>query len=356
MPAPVTIGFELSNDDVYAVAGYCAAELAIDQANSAGDLPTEVRLEVIVNGKNRDIARKAASDFVAREDAIAVLGPTNSAMAVISQDIYADAGILQMSSEASSPLLTNKGYTHFFRNVANDEVQGRALGQAAVKVIGGKRIAILNEDSAWGEPISAIFAEECRRLGVDPVLHFGYTEKERRLDFEDLIEAVVEAKPDLVYFAVYWNQTHIITHILRERGVDAIFLGSDALKPYAFLEVPNRDKEPPYHSLAGIDMMVKPSARQFLVDFAAKYPKMLDAPQYAPEAYDCANIILECMRRAPELTREAVLSEMQQFGTYSGALGEISFTETGDLKDPDIGLYRCKDGQRIFVDLIKNLV
>jgi branched-chain amino acid transport system substrate-binding protein len=356
MPASVTIGFELSNDDVYSVAGYCAAEMAIDQANAAGNLPVEVRLEVIVNGKNRDIARKAASDFVARPDAIAVLGPTNSAMAVISQDIYADAGILQISSEASSPLLTNKGYTHFFRNVANDEVQGRALAQAAVNYIGGQRIAILNEDSAWGEPISAIFAGECRRLGVEPVLHFGYTAKERALDFSDLIEAVVAAKPDLVYFAVYWNQSHIITHILRERGVDAVFLGSDALKPYAFLEVPSRDKQPPYHSLAGIDMMVKPSARQFLVDFAGRYPQMLDSPQYAPEAYDCAGLILECIRRAPELTRAAVLKEMQHFGTYSGALGEISFTETGDLRDPDIGLYRCKDGQRIFIDLIKNLV
>jgi branched-chain amino acid transport system substrate-binding protein len=356
MPAPLVIGFELSNDDVYAVAGYCAAEMAIDQANAAGNLPVEVKLEVIVNGKNRDVARAAASAFVEREDAIAVLGPTNSAMAVISQDIYADAGILQLSSEASSPLLTNKGYTHFFRTVANDEVQGRALGQAAVKHIGAKRIAILNEDSAWGEPISQIFSDEITRLGVPPVLHYGYGEKERKLQYDDLLDAVVTADADLVYFAVYWNQSHIITHLLRDRGVQAIFLGSDALKPYAFLEVPSLDPEPPYHSLAGLDLMQKPSARPFLVDFAEHFPKMLDAPQYAPEAYDCANIILECIRRAPVLTRPAVLKEMQTFGPYSGALGDISFTPEGDLTDPDIGLYRCKDGHRIFVDLVKNLV
>lgn len=352
----LTIGFELSNDDVHSVAGYCAAEMAIDQANADGTLPVPIKLEVIVNGKNREVSRKAANAFVAREDAIAVLGPTNSAMAVISQDIYAEAGILQLSSEASSPLLTNKGYTHFFRTVANDEVQGRALGQAAVSYIGAKRIAILNEDSAWGEPISQIFSDEITRLGAPPVLHYGYGEKERNLQYDDLVAAVVEADPDLVYFAVYWNQSHIITHLLRDKGVKAVFLGSDALKPYAFLEVPSLDPEPPYHSLAGIDLMQKPSAKQFLVDFAEHFPQMLDAPQYAPEAYDCANIILECIRRAPELSRPAVLKEMQQFGTYSGALGEIAFTTEGDLTDPDIGLYRCKDGHRIFVDLIKNLV
>lgn len=356
MPASVTIGFELSDDNVHAVAGYCAAEMAIHQANTRGDLPVEVRLEVIVNGKNRDISRAAAEAFVERDDAIAVLGPTNSAMAVISQDIYADAGILQMSSEASSPLLTNKGYTHFFRTVANDEVQGRALGQVAARYLGAQRIAILNEDSAWGEPISKIVAEECTRLGSPPVLHYGYGEAERNLQYDQLINAVMDAEPDLVYFAVYWNQSHIIAHLLRDRRLEAVFLGSDALKPYAFLEVPSLDKEPPYHSLAGIDMMVKPSARKFLVEFAARYPVMLDSPQYAPEAYDCAEIILECMRRAPSLNRAAVLNEARNYGTHHGALGRISFNTAGDLTDPDIGLYRCINGQRIFIDLVKNLV
>lgn len=356
MPDSVTIGFELPDDNVYAVAGYCAAEMAIDQANARGDLPVHVNLEVIVNGKNRDVSRTAAKAFVDRKDAIAVLGPTNSAMGVISQDIYAEAGILQMSSEASSPLLTNKGYTHFFRTVANDEVQGRALGRVAAKYLGAKRIAILNEDSAWGEPVSKIVSDEVTRLGSPPVLHYGYGAKERSLIYDDLIEAVMAAKPDLVYFAVYWNQAHIITHKLRDRGLDAVFLGSDALKPYAFLEVPGLDKEPPYHSLAGIDMMVKPSARQFLVDFATKYPALLDSPQGAPEAFDCAAIILECIRRAPTLDRAAVLKEAQQYGTHKGALGEITFNAAGDLTDPDIGLYRCINGQRIFIDLVKNLV
>ena len=110
MSSTVTIGFELSSDDVYSVAGWCAAEMAIDDANKAGDLGVKVNLEVIVSTKDRDKARQVVSDFVARDDAIAVLGPTNSAMAVISQDIYADAGILQMSSEASSPLPVS--YTH----------------------------------------------------------------------------------------------------------------------------------------------------------------------------------------------------------------------------------------------------
>jgi branched-chain amino acid transport system substrate-binding protein len=224
----------------------------------------------------------------------------------------------------------------------------------AASYLGVKRIAILNEDSAWGGPISRIFAAECERLGSKPVLHEEYSASS--LQFDDIIDATMAAEPDLVYFAIYWNQSHIIAHRLRDRGMEAVFLGSDALKPYAFLEVPSLDKQPPYHSLAGIDMLQKPSARNFLVAFAGRFPQMLDAPQYAPEAYDCASLVLESLSRAGRPDRAAMLEAMHTIDSWEGAIGRIEFNDHGDLVDPEIGLYRCRDGQREFVGLVNQLV
>lgn len=350
------IGYQVSGSDPFTVGGYCAATLAVEQANARGDLPCKVQLEPIVDGKKADVARSAARAFCDRSDTIAVVGPGNSAMAVITQEIYREAGLLQLSSEASSPLLTAEGHRNFFRTVANDEVQGRSLGQVAASYLGAKRIAILNEDSAWGGPISRIFAEECTRLGSPPVLHHEYSASSAYLQFDELVEATMACEPDLVYFAIYWNQSHIIAHRLRDKGLKAVFLGSDALKPYAFLEVPSLDPQPPYHSLAGIDMMQKPSAREFLVAFAGRFPQMLDAPQYAPEAYDCAHLVLESLRRAGKPDRAAILDAMHTIESWPGAIGEIEFNDHGDLVNPDIGLYRCRDGLREFIGLVNDLV
>ncbi len=348
------IGYQVSGSDPFTVGGYCAATLAVEEANASGRLPCPVSLEPIVDGKNKEVALAAARVFCDRNDTIAVLGPGNSAMAVITQATYREAGLLQLSSEASSPMLTADGHPNFFRTVANDEVQGRSLGQVAASYLGARRIAILNEDSAWGGPISRIFAAECERLRSKPVLHMEYSASS--LQFDDIVDATIAAKPDLVYFAIYWNQSHIIAHRLRDRGLEAVFLGSDALKPYAFLEVPSLDKHAPYHSLAGIDMLQKPSARDFLVAFAGRFPQMLDSPQYAPEAYDCANLVLESLRRAGKPDRGAVLEAMHTIESWAGAIGLIQFNDHGDLVDPEIGLYRCRDGQREFVGLVNRLV
>lgn len=356
MQPSLKIGFQVSTRAVHSVTGYCAAEMAIEEASAAGALPRPVELMPVLDERDEAAARRSAARFAARPDALAVLGPLNSALAVATQDIYHEAGLAQLSSEASSPLLVEKGYRNFFRLVANDHFQGRALGRVAASYLGAERIAILHDNSAWGRPIAEIMGEESRRLGGAPVLMYGFSEREHRLDLDALVAATLEAEPDLVYFAVYWNKAHIIAHRLRDRGLKAVFLGSDALKPYAFLEVPCLDAEPPYHTLAGVDMRIKPSARAFLEAFARKYPVMLAAPQYAAEAYDCASLLLEALRRAPEASREAVLDQMQKMEHYAGAIGPITFDGRGDLVDPEIGLYRCLDGQRVYLGAVRDLV
>ena len=350
------IGFEVPNDDVHSVTGYCAAEMAIAEANATNALPFSVTLAPIVDWRDRERARAAAGAFAANPRALAVLGPLNSDMALATQDINRDAGFAQLTSEASSPLLTAGGYDNFFRLVANDEHQGRALARVAVRLLDGQRIVVLHDDTGWGRPIAEIFAAETMRLGREPVLARGFGEREKALDFDSLVTETLRHDPDLVYFAVYWNKAHIIAHKLRYAGNRATFLGSDALKPYAFLEVPSLDPVPPYHSLAGIDMRLKPSARAFLERFAARYPLLLAAPQYAAEAYDCASLLLEAIRRAGQPDRAAVLSALRGIDGFTGAIGPIEFDAHGDLADPEIGLYQCQDGQRRYIGAIRDLV
>src|SRR6476619_7447915 len=119
----VTIGFQVPDDDVDSLTGYGVAKMVVDDANATGTLPAHVDLLPIPDWGNRDRARAAATAFISQPDAIAILGPVNSDMALATQDIYHDAGMAQLTSEASSPLLTNNGWDNFFRLVANDEHQ-----------------------------------------------------------------------------------------------------------------------------------------------------------------------------------------------------------------------------------------
>lgn len=352
----VKIGFQLPDPNVHDVTGFCAAEMAIKTANTRKDLPFTIELVPVIDMRDHETARNAAEIFVNDPQAVGMLGPLNSAMAVSTLDIYHDAGMVQISPEASSPLLTSRGYKNFFRVVANDEVQGRQLAKVAVKYLNAKRIAVLSDNTAWGKPIAEIFSAEAERMGCKPVLVSFFGKKETSLDFGDLLKATIDAKPELVYFAVYWNKAHIIAHQLREMGLDSVFLGSDALKPYAFLEVPSLDTESPYHTLAAIDMRIKASAQDFYREFAIQYPMMLVAPQSAAEAYDVTNMMIEAICRAETIDRAIILHHFQNLGVYHGAIGEIRFDENGDILDAEIGLYQCKDGMRNYIGPVRELV
>jgi branched-chain amino acid transport system substrate-binding protein len=350
------IGFHVSGPDPYDVTGYCAAEMAIESKASAAGLPFAVQLLPIIDERDEETARQKAEEFVNLSGAIGVLGPLWSDGALATQDIYHAAGMAQLTSEASSPLLTSKGYRNFFRLVASDEYQGRALAKVAVRYLEAKRIAVLHDGSGWGRPIAEIFEAEAKSLGAEIVLFRGFGEQEQELDFDAMVQATLDARPDLVYFAVYWNKAHIIAHRLRDRKLSATFLGSDALKPYAFLEVPSLDVVKPYHSLAGVDMRLKPSARGFFKEFATRYPTKLVAPQYAAEAYDCASLFIEALRRARSIDRTRVLEELQRIERFDGAIGQVQFDENGDLIDPEINLYQCEDGLRKYIGRIRDLV
>ncbi len=352
----VKIGFQLPDPNVHEVTGFCAAEMAVKTANSREDFPYIIDLVPVVDMRDHETARNAAQKFVNDPQAVGMLGPLNSAMAVSTLDIYHDAGMVQISPEASSPLLTSRGYQNFFRVVANDEVQGRQLAKVAVKYLNAKRIAVLSDNTAWGKPIAEIFSAEAVRMGCKPVFVSFFGKKETSLDFGDLVKATIDAKPDVVYFAVYWNKAHIIAHQLREKGIDAVFLGSDALKPYAFLEVPSLDTVSPYHTLAAIDMRIKASARDFYHEFAINYPMMLAAPQSAAEAYDVTNMMIEAIRRAATIDREDVLNYFQNRDVYQGAIGEIRFDEKGDILNAEIGLYQCKEGMRNYIGPVRELI
>ncbi len=352
------IGFGLPWPQEHArdATGYCAAEMAIEAENKKGDLPFELELVLVNDERDPERARVVAKEFTEDPDAVGIIGPLNSPMCDVSQDIYHKAGIAQLSSEASSPVLTQRGYDNFFRLVANDEYYGKMQARVAVEYLKAKRIAILSDNTVWGAPIADVFSTQAEQSGAEIVLYHKFSDDERNLNFDGMVNAVRSCSTDLIFFAVYWNPAHIIAHQLRYNGVKTPFLGTDALKSYPYLEVPGLDEVPPYQTFPGADMRIQESARDFFAEFAHRYPRSLVNIQYAPEGYDCVGIFAQALRRAQRIDRSLVLHEIQSMDEYQGISGTVRFDEKGDIVDPPIGLYRCEDGLRNYVGSLEDLL
>ena len=79
-----------------------------------------------------------------------VVGHLNSGTTIPASKIYNDAGIPQISPSATNPKYTEQGYKGAFRVMANDVQQGKVLGEYAVGQMAAKRIAIVDDRTAYG--------------------------------------------------------------------------------------------------------------------------------------------------------------------------------------------------------------
>lgn len=329
-----------------------AAGLAVDQANARGDLPFEIELIVRDDGADAGMAVDVAREFIGRPNLVGVIGTMNSDTSLAAGALYAEAGLAQIAPAASNPELTQKGWPTFFRVVANDLVQGRLAAAYAVRVLGSRSIAIIHDGSSFGKPLARIVSETVQSYGADVNLFMGIQRGDT--DFHDLAARVARVAPDLIFFGVIEAEARYLAPQLREAGVRSIYMGTDGLKPSRFLATPGWSVDGPYHTNAGTDVCVTPSAAQFVRDYKARYGEVYSI--YTAEAYDAARILIAGCARAATLDRPSVLAQVAQTRDFPGVIGPITFDERGELIDPRIGVYRVEGDKTVFLGYAHELL
>jgi branched-chain amino acid transport system substrate-binding protein len=146
------------------------AEAAVADLNAGGGLRGE-QVELISADDYCDGAQAvAAPNKLVAAGVGAVFGHQRSGAAIPASNVYSDAGLLMVSSEATNPKLTEQGLTNVFRVVGRHDLQGRIAGDLLAERWGHKPIPILHDGSAYGRSL----AEETRkrlneRLRLPPV-------------------------------------------------------------------------------------------------------------------------------------------------------------------------------------------
>ena len=135
------------------------AEVAVADLNAKGGvLGEQIELITVDDYCDGEQAVAAANKLVA-DRVVAVFGHQCSGAAIPASKIYADAGILMISTFATNPKLTEQGFTNVFRVVGRDDLQGRIAGDLLAERWGDKPIAILHDGQAYGKGL----AEETKK-------------------------------------------------------------------------------------------------------------------------------------------------------------------------------------------------
>ena len=318
------------------------ARLAIEEANATGVTigGVKVKFELVSEDDQADpktgtiVAQKLVDAKVA-----GVIGHLNSGTTIPASKIYHDAGIPQVSPSATNPKYTHQGYKGAFRVMANDVQQGRVLGEYAVGKLGARKVAIIDDRTAYGQGLADEFEKAAKATGAAIVAR-EYT-SDKATDFHAILTNVKARQPDLVFYGGMDAQAGPMVAQMRALAVKSKFLGGDGAQSTEFIKLAGKAAEGVFASSPGLPLDKMPGGKGFSERFGAKYGQI---QIYAPYAYDATMTLLEAMQKANSTDPAKYLPELART-SRQGITGPIAFDENGDLKSGPITLYVVKQGK-----------
>lgn len=307
-------------------------QLELDAQDDAGDPKTGTA-----------VAQKLVDDHV-----VAVVGHLNSGVSIPASKLYSDASIVQISPSSTNPAYTQQGFKTTYRVVATDAQQGPALANYATQALSARRIAIVDDATAYGKGLADEFAKTVQANGAKIVAREATND--RATDFRAILTKIKSVQPDVIMFGGMDATGGPFTKQAAALGIRAKILGGDGVCTDKVGELAGTAVQNLVCSEAGLAL----SKMDRGADFEKKYVDRFHTPVqiYAPFTYDAVYVIVDAMKRANSIEAPKVLAAMPSTD-YNGVIGHIAFDDKGDLKESAITLYDFKDGKKSVLDVVK---
>jgi branched-chain amino acid transport system substrate-binding protein len=274
-----------------------------------------------------------------------VVGHLNSGTSIPASQIYSAAGIPQISPSSTATKYTQQGFKTAFRVVANDGQLGGTLGRYAVQTNHAKKIAVIDDRTAYGQGVADEFVKGVKKAGGAEIVSRQYT-NDKATDFNAILTAIKAKKPDTVFFGGMDTVGGPMLRQMKALGINAKFMGGDGVCTEALPRLAG-DAMADGQVVCAEAGGVEEAQKKGMEDFRAAYKKKFgqDVQLYAPYVYDAVMTMADAMVKANSADPAKYLPVLAKI-QHKGVTGNIAFDTKGDIKDGTLTIYSFKDGKR----------
>ena len=359
----VVAGFASAQDTVVKI-GHVApmsgpqAHYGKDNENGARMAVEELNTQNIVIG-----GKKIKFELVAEDDAAdpkqgtavaqklcdskvsGVVGHLNSGTTIPAAKVYNDCGIPMVTGAATNPDLTKPGYKTTYRIIANDNALGAGLAFYAADALKLKKVAIIDDRTAYGQGVAEVFKKTALSKGLTVVDEQFTTDK--ATDFMAILTAIKAKKPDAIFFGGMDAQGGPMLRQMEQLGLSNVkFFGGDGICTSEIAKLAGGAKTLNNVICAegGASLAKMPGGEAWKKRYDAKYPGQFQI--YSPYTYDATFLLVDAMKRANSTDPKVYTPELIK-SNFKGVTTTIGFEPNGELKNPAFTLYMYKDGKKV---------
>jgi len=318
------------------------AKLAIDEINKAGYkiAGKPVTLELISVDDKADVtqAKRVAQDLVDRQ-VFAVLGHLSSDITEATIPIYKKGNVLQLFTSSAAEL-TQLGEGNTFRLVANDAMQAKAVASYASESLHARNVAIIHEDSAYGNPMSADVTSELtkakKKVGVEQSVDRKTT------DFAPFVAKLKAAPPDVLVAALREHQLLPLMAQMKAAGLSELpVIATSTSKTTKVAKAP-ADVSKVFATISSAEPSEFTSGGEFLTKFRAAYKS---EPVWAAHyAYDAMYVLAHTLRANGNADKDAMRAKLHTIDAIAPVTGTMRFNASGEQLYGAITVYERRDG------------
>lgn len=325
--------------------------LAIDDLNAA-DVRIggrRARFELIAEDDAADPKQGTqAAQKLCDQKVNGVVGHLTSGSTLPASRIYHDCGIPHISPVATNPRLTQQGFKTSFRLLANDNEMGVALAKYAAKQLKLAKVAVVDDRTAYGQGVAAVFKKTAKSLGLQVVAE-EFTH-DKAVDFATILTSVKARGAEAIFYGGLDAQAGPMLRQMGMLGMDKVRLfGGDGLCTQRLVELAgsagNVANVTCGEGGASVDRM--PSGAAWKKRYDARFPGHFQGS--SPYAYDATMVLVEAMKKAGSPDPKVYGPELFKV-SHPGVTARIAFDATGELKNPALTLFQYKAGKKAPLD------
>lgn len=307
-------------------------DLAVDEINQTPPLgrPFEVRGEDD-QGKSEQ-AVSVVTKLVDQDRVVAVLGEVASSNSLAAAPVCQRATVPMISPASTNPQVTEVG-DYIFRICFIDPFQGSVMAKFAANTLKAKKAAILwDAKSDYSKGLRDFFKQTFSgQIVAEPSYSAGDT------DFNAQLNAIKQAKPDVIFVPGYYNEVGTIARQARDQGITVPLIGGDGWDSPKLFESAGKALEGCYFSNHYSPESKDPRVQDFIAAFKKKYNgKVPDA--MAALGYDVTKILADSIQRAGSTEGPKLRDAIAQTKDFAGVTGNISLDANRNATKPAVVL------------------
>lgn len=324
------------------------ARMAVAELNSQGVTigGKKVKFELVAEDDAADPKQgTAAAQKLCDAKVNGVVGHLNSGTTIPASKVYSQCGLPMISPSATNPELTQLGHKNVFRLLANDNELGAGLARHASQVLKLKKVAIIDDRTAYGKGVAEVFARTAQQLGME-VVSQQYT-NDKAVDFMSILTAIKNKKPDGIFFGGMDPQAGPMLRQMQQLGLTKAYLfGGDGICTDQLVKLASgaRTLGNVVCAVGGASLDKLPQGKAWREKYEAMFPKQFQV--YSPYTYDATMVLVDAMKRANSTDPKAYGPKIAE-SAYAGVTAKVSFEPNGELKNPAMTLYTYQDGKKV---------